>query len=711
MSLYDKFEIIENHLNITEQQAQSSIDNYIENLLNSDIRVFMTDYMNQTVWFKKIDTELLIHSIEQYFKTYLIQRRNQMRVFIKKDSFEMGYLNKFIDNFIKKVEFINDVLKIENNKIVEVGISQLSNLVISDSIIIMFIEESIIAFSTNTDIINLFNVIKKTSKYDNSETISTLLKTFGNIYKKQLINTSSIPLPDNISRIHRLNESIQYYKQITEFYSFIDKRDIHTNLICFPIIQLIFEYLVSILKYNTVYEIEYVLGIVSKDIIKIMSKDFDNKEQIIRSISDEVVLLIDRVSQVETSISKTEFLPQRAKPFDETCKYTMIINIISYTDSIIKTNVYKDVISQKLVTILRSEKNMSNIHSDIDELIRNQQIDSVIKIINIVSNIKDKDIFINKHYQFLINRLLEKISPITPKDIVEMKFEQDFNKFIECEKNVLNVLSKKFGDKLVYKIAKVITDAECSFQDNLNFSKLIDNNILTTVTTSYGNWDINQSEGLISQDTVETFSKDSIIGKYLRNYQKYYGLRYANKRKLCWYPHFGEVDITYLDKNIKLLPIQFLVLELFNDSSIVSIDIVKNQSFFKNYTPKFKTDVIGSLITSKLLYFKNNNLILTTTSDFKENPIDIFFTISDYADIWEQKRTNELIHTREEITKTNINQCIKTNKLDLDNLYKTVKSSIEVFDLERHIFDKSIDDMIKMDYIDVVEGIVQKIYY
>ena len=88
MSLYDKFKIIENHIqNEDKTKIISKIENYFENILISDNHVLVSDYLNQVVWFNYIKSDDF-SSLNIHIKNYLIERRNNMRLFIKKDGFE-----------------------------------------------------------------------------------------------------------------------------------------------------------------------------------------------------------------------------------------------------------------------------------------------------------------------------------------------------------------------------------------------------------------------------------------------------------------------------------------------------------------------------------------------------------------------------------------------------------------------------------------------
>jgi hypothetical protein len=233
---------------------------------------------------------------------------------------------------------------------------------------------------------------------------------------------------------------------------------------------------------------------------------------------------------------------------------------------------------------------------------------------------------------------------------------------------------------------------------------------MTVITTSYNNWDVNQNEGIVTNSIVESI-KNTIMGKHLKIYQKYYELRYDNKRIINWFPHFGEVNITYLNHNIKMLPIQFMVLEMFNDIDRISMELVTNATFFTNYTAKFTNDIIRSLVSGGILKVHNDHLELVSDKDIKNDLIEIFFTHSDYAAIWEQNRNNEVIHSRQEIVNSNINHFLKQKLKTKQELFDIVKQSIKVFELDHDTFDKSIEYMVSMDYIKLEDQNYVKLYY
>jgi hypothetical protein len=707
MSLYDKFKIIENHLqNEDKTKIISKIENYFENLLISDTHVLVADYINQIIWFDyiKLDGINGIGSLNVHIKNYLIQRRNNMRLFIKKDTFEFSNLNKFLKNFIIKIEYLNNIMKSPDNKIIKEGIKQLTNLIISDSLIMLFIEEQVILLDKNlkSDIEILFNLTKTLGKYDNYEIFNKILKTIGNVYKKHLVNMEDYPLPDNIKKIQKFCDNIKFCNEIKTYYKFIGN---DFNTFSSPIIHLIVENLIVIIQSNTLDEIGFTLDNIWNDFAKlVLDNKFENKEIIFNILFDEIINLLNKLLK-----------PNNINIFK-------LINLLKYIDQIVDNQLIKDIINQKISTALCSDNLIDQIHITINDLICDEKSNETIKLLKFVLNIKNKDIFIAKYYEFLTKRLMCAISKFNSEIALGKQYcVKSFSNYINIEKIILNFFKIKFGDKICYKINKVISDTELSFNDNIGFNNLTNNmfNKLSVITTSFNNWDINQTEGIVTNKIIETLLQTQ-LGKYLHNFDHYYNTAYGGKRILNWFPHFGEVSITYLNQQLTMLPIQFMVVEMFNDVNQIDLHNIQNANFFSNYTQKFRNDIIGSLVTSgmfglgseksELLELQTSShsshsnatvMVLLNSKTINNNLIEIFLNTSDYKSIWENNRIEELIHTREEITSTVINHVLKnkSNPLLYDELFTFVKKSIILFELDDLIFTKTIDYMIKQDYI------------
>jgi hypothetical protein len=656
MSLIDKYNIIENHI-IDKNKVSIKLENYFENYFESDIKVFIPDYINQIIYFEKanINIDFLGNQIEKL----LIQRRNNIRNLIKKDNFELSGLNKFIKLFIKKIEYINNLFNKSN--IIRFSIDNLSKLIISDSIIMMFIEQEIITFDDKnySQIETLINLIKSLNKYD-SLILTNFLRLLCNIFNRQLSIDVDIPLSQNLRIINKFYDSIKYYKKIQEYYSFIK---LELSELDKDIKDIIIKNFCDVIKNNTLLEVEFVMNNIWLEFNTIIFNNSNINENIINNI----IILINKNLNTE-NLNK-------------------IINIITYLNI---SPDDKHFINQKIINLLTKNNMNESILYNLDLYIRENKENELSSIISIINQLKDKDIFINKNHELLIKRLLENFSKPQP----------EFNTYIKFESHILDKMNKYFGNNLLYKSRKVIADIVQSYENN----KLENCDV---ITTSYNIWDINQTEGLLSYDIV---NENTILGTYMKKYQDYYLSKYED-RIINWLPHFGEVKITYLDQKLKMLPIQFIVVEMFNNTNRILIQDIIDSKVLINYTPKFRNDIIGSLVLSGLFSISNNYLVLSMSGKFKEDLIQVFFNNSDYAIICEEKRNDYLVHTREEITKTNINKILKTNTLSFDELFNTTKNAINVFELDNNIFTKSIDNMINMDYIKLENDKYIRLFY
>ena len=155
-------------------------------------------------------------------------------------------------------------------------------------------------------------------------------------------------------------------------------------------------------------------------------------------------------------------------------------------------------------------------------------------------------------------------------------------------------------------------------------------------------------------------------------------------------------------------------MELFENTNSIPCDMVNKATFLSNYTTKFINDIIMTFVSSGLFKIHNNNLILNDNlpNNITTNMIELFFSNSDYAEVCKQQRTEEFAHSRVDITNTNINKILKITCMTKDDLFKKVKDNITVFELDQNIFDKSLDFLIKGEYIVLNNNdMYEKIFY
>jgi len=149
-----------------------------------------------------------------------------------------------------------------------------------------------------------------------------------------------------------------------------------------------------------------------------------------------------------------------------------------------------------------------------------------------------------------------------------------------------------------------------------------------------------------------------------------------------------------------MLPIQFMIVEMFTNIDEININEIIKSKILLNYSEKFKMDIINSIIISGLLIIKEDSILISKNLNITNfDLIDVFMNTSEYPNIWEQMKETELVHSREEITNCVINHILKTTSKTKSELFEMTKKDILVFKLNEEIFEKSLKYLIEMDYI------------
>jgi hypothetical protein len=247
----------------------------------------------------------------------------------------------------------------------------------------------------------------------------------------------------------------------------------------------------------------------------------------------------------------------------------------------------------------------------------------------------------------------------------------------------------------------------------INIPELKYKSLLELVITSYNMWDFNQNEGVIDADKINV---DSNIFSLIKIYNKFYKQIYSNERKINWYLHFGEITFKMSDssKNIeyKMMPIQYMLLEYVYKNPLKTKDEIIQLNILENYSDTFKQSLVGSLILGGILKIENDKISFNDNnlSDIIDY-VKLFFSTTNYEDIWEKKRYEELMLDREDILSTNINHHIKVKPLNKDELFKIVADNLNVFSLDNEFYEKVLKTMVEKEYIVIKDGLVEKLFY
>ena len=179
--LVDKFNILENNTILGDDKLLSIIDNYFENLLNTEEKVIHSDFIYQIFWFNKnLDfSNLVLKHLENFLKQRKIVIRNN----------------------IKKISLLFN----DKDKILKLSSNYLFELIISDPSVINFIK---------SELENIYNDKKKyiIELFKSIEFISELNPQL-KIYKWFLLLIAS-SLDENVDEIINKTYPVPEYYQV-----------------------------------------------------------------------------------------------------------------------------------------------------------------------------------------------------------------------------------------------------------------------------------------------------------------------------------------------------------------------------------------------------------------------------------------------------------------------------------------------------------------
>ena len=761
----DKFNIIQNDIEyITNDELTSLIDNYFENIIYSNGKVIHSDLISQILWFRKdFDySQIILRHLENYLKEKKIAIRNS----IKKGVFDIeSGLNSLIKNYFDKI-YTSIIFVSDNKNIISFGLTQLYNQIITDPPLLVFLKAEISSLDEN----NVNSIIKLTSVMKTISDVNPDIKSynwflflisssFGTVIEEN--NNISYPVPENHKQIINFRKNLSLYQKIQTIYSFVGN-DIH--IILNNIVTSLFVTFIKIMKTCSILELYYLVNnykkvfesIFSHENILIQNKNikdiFTNQFLIfiVRIEKEKNIKLENIVKCFQTvyklftpsGISRDFIIQKISGIFSNESSQNYLLNIINRninTNTNININININI-NTNTNTNTNTKEILDIINQGINTKIKEKLNDSC-NIISFCAIISNKDIFIERYNKMLINRILYKPNILN-------------------ERAYYKILEYGFGTKLTYKTNKILTDMESTLQDKEEFNKVIDsiknqNKVLTdmestlqdkeefnkvidsiknqnkvlknlvssrcydfinkmnVITSSYNNWDINQIEGIIGDDILTNFKSNYIIANMMEIYNKFYEFRYENKRKLNWYPHFGEIVFDFNEIEFKMLPIQFMILEHINKIKEIHKDDLINFPILFGYNNHFIKSIISSLLLGQIIKLDENKIKinLDNTTNITTNYIDLFFTSSGYTDIWNNRREQELVVSREEVLSSWINHFLKKESYNKTDLFYKIKKSIDLFDFNIDFLDKVINDMIIKDYIKYNGDKIEKIIW
>ena len=645
-------------------EIKDEIDKYVLN-------IFIKEQKPLIIQNLQIDINYLlglINIINNIIDKHLYNKRKEIKDLINNNNYTINDLNNYIIYYLHIIYDINDLLKSLNDNILkytnlewyEKKIDIFVSLILSDVNTFKFLENIFTDFDNidkyYIDIEKFLNTISCLLNYNNNKYIIFINK-LSNLFVNKLYNNNiyyNNHIPDNINHIYKLTYIINYVKNINKYFINIIK---YINKLIGPIL---YNNIIYIINNNSISEISIIFDKLWNTIYSIYQNEEYNN-----IIINNIILLLKNTTDNKD-----------------------IINILNIIIIIFKIFTNKHL---RLLYIALNDKFDNNIdllyiiiyyyYNNIILLKDSSKIyDKYAILLYSIININNKDYILQIHYKLFTNKIFNNYNNLY------------FLEMIDDEKKYYNIINNNIkNNKLTNNIIKTINDLTISYKFNKNF--LIDN--VNIIITSYENSVINYEEGYIYNKSINNnYQLDNILTNYNNNYTKLSN----NSKHLLWYLHYGEIDITYNNIDIKMLPIHFIILELYTNISQILINDINNLAIFLNYSVDLKYKIIQSMIESNLLYIDNKYLVLNQNSNFDSNLIDIYIYITNYKnniniDI------NELNLSREDITKSNIIHILKTKSLSYTDLFSNILLEIKVFKLTKEILNKALDYLIKMDYI------------
>ena len=636
----------------------TNMDNIFENLIVHNNIIYNSFIINDIIYNNNSNgfNKQLIDIILKHISANIRQQKMHFREHNRKDKLYIVEFNNYFDSMIKLLTKLTGVckhfiihttkLKWGENIIFNFGINTIVKTLCSDIIFNYALRRSI----TNKDDINRCNMfIRNFSLYCTDINLyDDFVKHIDNI----IFNTCPVinyNISDRINMIYQFKSHFKHY--IDAYYAF---RYIFNEKNTF---QLMKDHLLlqvkDIINNNTIEFVKQFI-ISYKSEIKTLNNHIDMS----------IILLSRQATNIDTFITLYSTLDDISK--ENITFNTMVINCM--TNDI---NIFFN--STESITQLVSLINLS--------IINNIEPSMMHYIIG--SKLKNKDEFII----LLSQKLMERIIYTKINNTLELAN--------------LKMLKTVFSNETLYRYNIIMND----YTESIKFNDYMNTNL--TIITTYDMWKFNYKIG-----HAEYIKDCGIFSHHVYCEQQKYLSENTNK-KLIIYPHIGCINITIGCTSINVLPAHMFCLEQFNNYEQVyeynSLFMsVKQQMML--YPDDIIIRIIDSLVIGNILICNNNtyniNPFLETNMD-KIDIIKLFHT--DTTEIIKSINT-VLAYERIDIISAVINHIIKISQYTLNELYNTVKLNIKLFALDREMFDNTIKNMIKKDYITITElNIVMKI--
>lgn len=717
---------------------------FFENLIKFDRKVFIPNYVYYSLksireFKSKSDDDLLINEelkksidmcIKDSINEYIRKNRQEVRNSVRMKNTK-GLTRTYLSVIKKFGNKVNSVKTFVNYSKTDELYKNFLNTLFCDPFIhnSKLLSDEIMNIRKHKEVKYLILKIKKISSEFYS---SWFLPFLDNCLKEYMdLDISISEIKQNLVPIYKYSMFVNYYNKYRQNFAYISK---DKNILDSISSILVKDIISSISKLNKIYDFNVFLKENYKSLNFIGKSLTKEKKEFV-----ELYLANNTNSNINSSVSLEEicdFYITISKYYSITfpticslfCKkISQLITqkdlYIELNDLIIKT-IKKDCEDCK---VLSTES--SNVNGEIrlieDESLKLDKYSSVSCLVDIISNLNNKDIIFKNYHKFLMIRLLNYTKAWTDNKDLSYHQEQLLSRK-QFEKKLIGYLSKCFTNSQIYVLKKSILDFYNSYQLRIKFVEAINDYDrmccrFNPMIISNNIWDLsilsNETvlPSIVDNDRNVKVTKDSLLWM-MHKYNSYFLSVFDKSRILNWYLHIGRVEIKYNTMSgtsiLILLPIQSLILEQFEESEELTIDEIYQFNFLNNYPQEEIINTMNIFVSNDLLLFDND--IYKLNEKYSKDFLDLrkkYFQISRVLKDSIKNDEIKLCNDRIDIVKSVINSLVKKQKFNKDELYLECCSKISVFELDIDLFEKSLDYLISRDYIKNEDSIYQALFY
>jgi len=748
--IHDKFNIIGDY---NSEFTTKELNTWIANIFNNNDTCWSNDIIHQFIYNeiylnKQDEMSEIIKVIDKTIEKQIVSRTKNIVPLIRKNKFTLNDMENSLISMLDIIKKINDTLYLINRKkydffnlekngefvrfywgmsvIYQLSLKHIFSKFIDNCIIKKFFDSHLTLLDDDIqpNIKAICAFMYRIKSYDNGcydYFTKNLVKNL-----ESLMNIdNNIKLPINMgifSKFNNYNFMINNYKKISEYYDFIDnntKENLKNTLIA-NISDILLEI------YNKNYSKSQ-----SNIIMNFSMKNIDN----IKLVWDSMKKSENNYNKNNLNNSVTQFVNTSIENLIPECNTIKgFNNFIQLFDScinlieIFEEEDYMTSLNNKFNNNLRKIISSNDKFIDIMCTIINKKLKEVKEVIvgndtnheNIVTSctntlkllnfVNNKDVFYAKYCNFLVQRLLNGTDLSIERNMIDNIQEiQDYTYVRKLHKMIDDILIsneslKNYNSIKINQYQGPVTKNKSESRIDNDFRQ----NKLSLITFSHNIWDISINKYSIPNEAINSFPEQ--LRSYLLTYNTFYKKKFPNKN-LNWLLEMGIIDVSmdFAGKkyNLKVTPYQMIVIEMFNDKTMLSMGLLLDKlsecTGIKKDS-KILDNVIKSLLISGLFLKRGTFIIFKKDFSVKNENIsliDYYNNVSSYDISVEKQIEKQITLDREIIVQANIINLLKITNMSVESLYSLLQENLQqYFEFDKSFLMKNLDCLMKKDYID-----------